>query len=516
MGHSKDLIPGSKNSVKTKKTKDQNSDSKNKKAPTGRNATNNVIMDHEVKQNTENSITVKLEADPDTSDIKVDLKPDDLRRSVQEISDGRGKDNDNIRNIVYTLAKGGFLRLNGPVSTASRPSYQATIQGGEIITLNFEQVMAATFIYRFSPIPYIFYKDGHAERSVSDKSNKIICRDLDTLRELEIERLKILEPDARYIRVNNMDDELTFNRYLVSDTGNVHSLFYQRHLVPRQLRSGYLSCTLVSDLRTGIMRKSKQYWICHIVKQSFDGLPMDSHMICHINSNRKDNSLQNLKFLTANERQSLVFSPPSIAARNALKEQGEYPEGFAKPSIPPVTSETKWRPIGTLPWNGKTFSRYEVSNMGHVRKADTKAEMRYWYSQNGSLQVSLYPDNDSCTKPQRVQTHQVARLVANAFVEQNSSTQTAKVVIHRNHDRSDNRAENLAWVEKTSSLTSRRSRKVVAYLKDNPEVTKEYSSCKKAEIDLGCYLRKKFAKGEIVDRIVIWDGENKAAKIQIF
>ncbi|KAI8148623.1 hypothetical protein BJV82DRAFT_592744, partial [Fennellomyces sp. T-0311] len=218
-----------------------------------------------------------------------------------------------------------------------------------------------------------------------------------------------------------------------------------------------------------------------IVIQSFERRRGKNLQTDHINGEKLDNSLKNLAFVTRSENASRAYGPTQTTARNMRKEQGNGPRKVTTRPLPPATEETKWKSVGVLPWNGRSFSRYEVSNMGHVRKVDNFTLLNLHWMPNGYIYVHMYLDKrdlkskDLATTSVRQHSKvSISRLVAKAFVDGYSEEQNA--VKHLNGDRQDNRAQNLKWVSKCCSSLQRTSRKVVASLVDDPTIQKEFPS----------------------------------------
>ncbi|KAI8147995.1 hypothetical protein BJV82DRAFT_594170, partial [Fennellomyces sp. T-0311] len=184
-----------------------------------------------------------------------------------------------------------------------------------------------------------------------------------------------------------------------------------------------------------------------------------------------------------------------------------------KMPLPSITEETKWKTIGTLPWNGLSFSKYEVSDMGHVRNRDSSQLLKLYHTYYGHPYVYIHHDNqDLHTRPKSMT---VSRLVANAFVDDYSETRN--VIIHLNGDRRDNRAQNLKWINKHSSYAQRIARPVMVSLVDDPEKQKKFESMAKATHELSSFgLSTLVAKhGNSFTKMVNWDGEKKMALIEV-
>ncbi|KAI8148649.1 hypothetical protein BJV82DRAFT_664007 [Fennellomyces sp. T-0311] len=108
------------------------------------------------------------------------------------------------------------------------------------ITFKLEEIMVYTFLdSQFDRgQQYIFHEDRQQENCALD--NLTVC-DLPTLQQLEVESLENQHQGTKYTVVRNVHDTLTFNRYLVSDSGDVHSLISRKHLVPTPQKRARIS-----------------------------------------------------------------------------------------------------------------------------------------------------------------------------------------------------------------------------------------------------------------------------------
>ncbi|KAI8150185.1 hypothetical protein BJV82DRAFT_652386 [Fennellomyces sp. T-0311] len=242
----------------------------------------------------------------------------------------------------------GKLKLLEPNKRRNNINYQLNVGKQKRTSFRLDEIMAATFSgqqYDKSQ-HYIFHKDGNQKNCAW--ANLIVC-DLPTLQAIEIERLQEKHSGTKYTVVRNVRDDYTFERYLVSDAGGIYSLITRKHLSPRN-------------------NSSHGYQMVHLVPDAATGRRVDNLQIDHFSGEKADNSLKNLEFVTHSVNQSRSYGPVQTETRNLLKEQGNAPKRDTVRPLPPVTEETKWKPIGTLPWNGRSFSKYEVSDMGHVRR----------------------------------------------------------------------------------------------------------------------------------------------------
>ncbi|KAI8141779.1 hypothetical protein BJV82DRAFT_617496 [Fennellomyces sp. T-0311] len=240
-----------------------------------------------------------------------------------------------------------------------------------------------------------------------------------------------------------------------------------------------------------------------VVRCSFRRCRPEGREITHIDCDELDHLLQNLVYK----------DPIKKVVPRQKKQESVSRKVMPIPALPPVTDETNWKTIGVLPWNGLSFSQYEVSDMGHVRNKLDSQLLKLTCTSDGYACVYMSHDERILEKPMK--QVRVARLVANAFVDGYPGAHN--VVIHLNGDRQDNRARNLEWVPKNSSLFRKSARPVVASLVEDPKIRKEFSSINKAQHELSAYnLSHSFSKdGNPFTREVNWDGEKKTAVIEM-
>jgi NUMOD4 motif-containing protein/HNH endonuclease len=90
-----------------------------------------------------------------------------------------------------------------------------------------------------------------------------------------------------------------------------------------------------------------------------------------------------------------------------------------------------WLPIENCP-------KYEVSNMGRIRNSVTKRIRKIQVGGNGYCQFGVY-----CDDKKAVKTMAVHRAVAKAFIP---NANNKPMINHKNSVRTDNRVENIEWV----------------------------------------------------------------------
>ncbi len=87
-----------------------------------------------------------------------------------------------------------------------------------------------------------------------------------------------------------------YEDYLVTDTGLVYSLKSQRYLKPRKQNNGYLIVCL------GKNGRFKNFTIHRLVANAFIMNPVNKEQVDHINRNRTDNRVDNLRWVNKKEQ----------------------------------------------------------------------------------------------------------------------------------------------------------------------------------------------------------------------
>ncbi|KAI8141194.1 hypothetical protein BJV82DRAFT_619646 [Fennellomyces sp. T-0311] len=360
-----------------------------------------------------------------------------------------------------------------------------------IISFFLAEVMAATFYEGYDINKhYIFYRDGEDTNCAWE--NLVVC-DLPTYQTLMIARLEKANPGSKFAVIKNMPNGMTFSRYLVSNDGRVYSLTVHRFIKPRKISSAPV--VMYSDRVDG--EQAHKLYI--------DG--------------------RKVAMSTFKSHQDVDIVGDLVPEKRPKAKYRQIKSTVRKP-MPSITEETKWRPVGILPWHKLSFSHYEVSDVGHVRLVHTDECIRPDYTRSGFPKVKMVCDEKKVADDQCIATlaepHmiRVSRLVANSFI--GGYSKEKGFVEHINGDIQDNRVENLKWA--TPLFRARNCptwRRVVVTLVDDPDDSKEFRCMTEAERELLTPFakerrQKKFAYGESVTREVNWDGQIRSAIIQVF
>lgn len=320
---------------------------------------------------------------------------------------------------------------------------------GATATLLIAEIMAYTYFSGYDPDTHeISYLDGDVTNC--SISNLLICTS-DNFRQLHLDLLYRQFPDDAFKVPANIHDSHTYSKYLVSKKGLIFSLHQRRFLSAASREDGYKQIVLTHDGKTS--HEQLQVILVHaLILQSWTFKRPDGMVIDHLDGDRGNNSLYNLEFVTPSINSQRAKQGVQLQRRQDLAASNTHVYRAPQPIQP---SDIVWRDIGTLPWNSRVYSRYEVSSYGHVKNKNTgKLVTLNARKYTGYLLVSLY---DSASGQQRSES--VHRLVAKAFLPKPEANQT--VVNHMNRNKSDNAVGNLEWTTFRENIVHALGRQVV-------------------------------------------------------
>ncbi|KAI8144484.1 hypothetical protein BJV82DRAFT_607507 [Fennellomyces sp. T-0311] len=376
---------------------------------------------------------------------------------------------------------------NETYSAVSLPTYRLKNKNGTHSNVPIAEMMAQTFVGVFpdNKTHYIFYKDGVPNNCTM--ANLTVCS-FSELQALERQRLETEYSGVKFTVVKTDDDLLT--RYLVGDNGQVYDIIkHSFRKVVERTPTRFLVRLEGSD-------SGRYIQVSQVVLESFVGPCEKGYRIVHLDGDSSNNTLENLKYMTKRQ--------------HTLWQHKVNPPAYT-PS-PPVTKDTKWAPVGTLPWNKISYPLYEVSNMGHVRLKDSKELIKIQRTVKTAA-VSMEHGKNADGTPQ-MHVERVARLVANCFVTP-GYTATRCFVKHLNRDRHDNTSKNLQWVEQRAALTRPPPLKVVVKLLDEPATQKSFDSKAKAAKKLKEKSILSIRRGDSAKKTVFWDNRYRDTIVQI-
>ena len=137
----------------------------------------------------------------------------------------------------------------------------------------------------------------------------------------------------------------------------------------------------------------------------------------------------------------------------------------------------------------KSNPDYQISNLGRVWSKKSNRYMKLLRDTDGYLRVRLYMGNG------KGRTEKVHRLVAIAFIDNPNGLPE---VNHINHQRDDNRVDNLEWVSHDENMKKAKNvKKIAKYDRDGNLLAVYDSICQAAREEnvnpssIYCYINRK-------------------------
>ena len=261
-----------------------------------------------------------------------------------------------------------------------------------------------------------------------------------------INNLILLARNRNIIEINNIDDEwkeipLYENRYLINKEGNIKSLLTNKILTENisQKYNTYKRIKLVD--KNG---KRKNYLLHRLVYQSFNGEINKNMVIDHINQNKQDNRLDNLRMIT----------------------QGENVKNCEKTYSKIVSNETNDNFINiSIKYKNYDFSNYKINENGEIKNKHSK--ILKTTKKNGYLFCYLY---DKLTNEKI--TISIHQLVATIFL---INSNNYIIVHHKDNNRENNNYQNLEWTTHKQNIIYTQGKKIGQYNMNN-ELIKIFDS----------------------------------------
>lgn len=292
-----------------------------------------------------------------------------------------------------------------------------------------------------------------------------------------------------------------FPRYMISKTGQVYDDKNKRYLVS-YLDGGYPCVILNSKCRR----------IHRLLAQTFIDNPDNLPLVDHIDRNRANHELTNLRWVThrenaLNREQQVVrgravsqytldgeLVAHYISYADAAKQTGYNADNISKacrtdkvfrgykwrPYLPEGVKDAKWVSLNKHPIHPDV----EVSDVGHIRRGNTY--YRFHYNASGYLCITLQGVNKVD------KTYLVHRLIMHGFHGPSELS-----VNHKNDERDDNRLCNLeyatasqqskqAWSSGKHKTTSYITSKPVLQLDAEGNILREFKNTTDAAASIGC------------------------------
>lgn len=321
-----------------------------------------------------------------------------------------------------------------------------------------------------------------------------------------IKDLKILLYNIIYIMSEEIWKEVKdYPGYFVSNKARVKSTKRKNEifvsLVPR---SSYL-CVSLYDMNGD----NKLHQIHRLVAGAFLDNPNNLPIVDHIDRNKDNNKLENLRWVNASDscknttkkvkkvcqydnKNNLIKEWESIdeiiksdisynrntiinACSKNIKCYGyiwKYSENKKKIEI---EDDEIFKEIGM--YKGYDFSNYEVSNYGNIQSSHTDKLRSISISSSGYPRMTL---TDKITK-KRV-TYDIHVIVATLFLD---NPNNYGYVNHKDENKKNNHVDNLEWINQMNNLIHSRGTRIAKVDIKTGNVLKVYNSLSEANQDMG-------------------------------
>jgi len=231
------------------------------------------------------------------------------------------------------------------------------------------------------------------------------------------------------------------NRYVINKEGIIKSLLINKFLTENtsQKYDTYKTIKLVD--KNG---KRKSYYIHRLVYKSFVGEINENMIIDHINQNKHDNRLDNLRMITQGDN---VKNCVKIFSNIVLNETNDK---F-------ISISTKYK--------NYDFSNYKINENGEIKNKNEK--ILKTTKKSGYLFCYLY---DKLTNKKI--TMSIHQLVATIFL---LNIDNYTLVHHKDNNRENNNYKNLEWTTHKQNITYTQGKKIGQYNINN-ELIKFFDS----------------------------------------
>lgn len=233
------------------------------------------------------------------------------------------------------------------------------------------------------------------------------------------------------------------NRYLINKNGDIKSLLTNTILYDKyntQYEQSYKSIKLINS--DGVR---KSYLVHRLVYFTFVGIINDNMVIDHINQNKFDNRLENLRQITQAQNSINYTKNKKVIINEEI-----FTENFKN--------------INNL-YKGYDFSNYKINDYGQLKNQHNKSLNP---ATNKLYKIVVLTDKTT-KKRYNVRIHQ---LVATIFLP---NPNNYLIVHHKDNNRENNNILNLEWVTHTQNINFSQAKKIGQFTL-NDKLIKEFNS----------------------------------------
>jgi|SaaInlStandDraft_6_1057023.scaffolds.fasta_scaffold08750_2 hypothetical protein len=377
--------------------------------------------------------------------------------------------------------------------------------------------------FEIYPINHIKQKNGGCLECLKTQKKQLVKK--------QIEAKEIILLDCEIVK--NINNEKYNKNYLISNFGRCFSIKTGKEISPTNI-SGYKKVNLYNN------KLNKQYYIHYLVYISFNNDYINTKVIDHIDGNKLNNNLNNLRLITQSDNVKnayinniKMYQQNIIQAFNKdnklIKEFNNIKDAYTFINHKNGTSINKcirgiYKTAGNYIWkfkdnkiteynknkyidnitdyvsldkiNNFDFSNYYINNEGIIINTNYKnRKIKSFINSNGYNCVYLYYEN------KKKNQYLLHRLIAKYFLENGDKyfEDNNLIVNHIDKNKLNNNILNLEWITQKENTIHGRGKKITQINKDTNEIIKIYSNITEAYKELNKpwnSLISKVCKGE--------------------
>jgi hypothetical protein len=263
-------------------------------------------------------------------------------------------------------------------------------------------------------------------------------------------------------------------RYIINKEGLIKSLITNKLLENNYIlkfKQSYISVKLID-----VNGKRKNHYVHILVYTTFNGKIDKNMVIDHIDQNKFNNKLENLRMVTLSEN-----------SKNCVKT-------YSKNNNENKSLSNNFKNISNK-YKNIDLSNYEINDYGQVRNIFTKQILK-------PLIYNLYERiNLKCKKEGKKYLIYIHQLVATIFIDNPNNYQ---IVNHKDENRNNNYVSNLEWTTNKENITHSQGKQIAQFTLDDVfiksfnsvnDAFRELNKTYGANIKLVCEGKRKSAYG---------------------